>query len=117
VSLLGQLPENIGSGCMYRRMMFALLSATVMSSAAACHEWYPHECCGKTDCAPVERIESMPDGFLRLTSRVGATVVSPSFPRQRSPDGRIYICMVRYSHLDDMRPVCLFVPDAPETPS
>jgi hypothetical protein len=24
----------------------------------------------------------------------------------------MHICMIRYSHFDDMRPVCLFVPEA-----
>ena len=103
---------------MHRKfMMFALLATMALPSAGTSHDWYPRECCGSTDCAPVERIEALPDGFLRLTSRVGTTDVPPAFPRQRSPDGRMHICMVRYSHFDDMRPVCLFVPDAPETPS
>ena len=107
-----------GSGCMRGKLMaLALLVTTVVASEATSHEWYPRDCCGNMDCAPVDRIESMPDGYLRLTSRVGTTVVSPSFPRQRSPDKQMHICMVRYSHLDNMRPVCLFVPDAPETPS
>jgi hypothetical protein len=101
---------------MYRNLMrLILLAGTVIASDAMCHEWYPRECCGDTDCAPVDRIESLPGGFLRLTTRVGTTDVPPGFPRQHSPDGQMHICMVRYSHLDNMRPVCLFVPDAPET--
>ena len=97
--------------------MLGLLVGTAMNSAASCHEWYPRECCGKMDCAPVERIEKLPGGVLRLTTKVGTTDVPPGFPRQQSPDGETHVCMVRYSHLDNMRPVCLFVPDAPETPS
>ena len=84
--------------------------------AAVVHHWYPRECCRDNDCAPVERAERLPDGSLRLTSRVGTTVVLVSFPRQPSPDGQMHICMIRYSHFDDMRPVCLFVPPA-MTPS
>ena len=68
------------------------------------------------DCAPVERAETLPNGGLRVTSRVGTTIVPPSFPRQESPDQFMHICMVRYSHLDDMRPVCFFVPPEPSAP-
>src|SRR5262245_2066845 len=102
---------------LHRLTVAGLLVWTVLSSAVTSHEWYLRECCGDTDCAPVDRVESLPGGFLRLTTRVGTTDVPPGFPRQRSPDGQMHICMVRYSHLDNMRPVCLFVPDAPETPS
>jgi hypothetical protein len=60
----------------------------------------------------------LPDGSLRLTSRVGTTDVPTSFPRLESPDQQMHICMVRYSHLDGMRPVCFFVPPPTrQTPS
>src|SRR5262245_50008408 len=89
---------------------FGFVGAMLLIPAAVAHDWYPRECCRDQDCAPVERAEPLPDGALRLTSRVGTTVVPASFPRQASPDGQMHICMIRYSHLDDMRPVCLFVP-------
>ena len=88
----------------------ALIAGTLMVSGAAAHDWYPRECCHNIDCAPVERIEPLPDGSLRVTSRVGTTVVPTWFPRQPSPDDHMHICMVRYSHLDGMRAICLFVP-------
>jgi hypothetical protein len=91
-------------------MTTALVAATLMVSGAAAHDWYPRECCGNVDCAPVERVEPLADGSLRLTSRVGSTDVPTSFPRQPSPDDQMHICMVRYSHLDGMRVICLFVP-------
>src|ERR1700704_848407 len=91
-------------------MATALTAATLMVSGAAGHDWYPRHCCGNVDCAPVERVELLPDGSLRLTSRVGTTIVPTSFPRQPSPDDQMHICMVRYSHLDGMRAICLFVP-------
>jgi hypothetical protein len=87
-----------------------LVAAMLMASPVAAHDWYPRACCHDMDCAPVERAETLPDGSLRLTSRVGITDVPPSFPRQESPDGRMHICMARYSHFDGMRPVCFFVP-------
>ncbi len=89
-----------------------LFAAIVMIQAAAAHDWYPRECCHDVDCAPVERVEMLADGVLRLTSRVGTTDVPASFPRQPSPDDQMHICMVRYSHFDGMQPVCLFVPPA-----
>jgi len=94
-------------------LKLALLVTVVMVTAATAHAWYPRECCGEIDCAPVERVEDLAEGALRVTSRVGTTVVPAAFPRQVSPDQQLHICMVRYSHLDDMRPVCFFVPPAP----
>ena len=91
-------------------MATMLTAATLMVSSAAAHDWYPRECCHNIDCAPVERVEPLPDGSLRVTSRVGTTVVPTSFPRQPSPDDQMHICMVRYSHLDSMRAICRFVP-------
>ena len=85
-------------------------AATLLASGATAHEWYPRECCGNFDCAPVERVEPLADGSQRLTSRIGTTVVPASYPRQASPDNQMHICMLRYSHLDGMRPTCLFVP-------
>ncbi len=85
-------------------------AALLMTPAVAAHDWYPRECCHNLDCAPVDRAELLPDGSLRLTSKVGTTVVSPSFPRQQSQDYQMHICMARFSHLDIMHPICLFVP-------
>jgi hypothetical protein len=86
--------------------------ALAVAGPAVGHHWYPRECCNNIDCALVEQVEVLPGGVLRLTSSVGTTEVSPSFPRQASPDERMHICMVRYSHFDGMRPVCFFVPPA-----
>jgi hypothetical protein len=104
--------------CASGAVKFGLVAVTLMIPAAAAHEWYPRECCGEMDCAPVERVEPLPDGSQRLTSRVGNTVVPASFPRRESPDHQIHICMVRYTHFENMRPVCLFVPPPrTQTPS
>src|SRR5262245_25620082 len=88
----------------------ALLATLLMAPAASAHAWYTRACCAETDCTPVERVEHLANGALRLTSRVGTTVVPAAFPRQASPDQHMHICMVCYSHLDDMRPLCFFVP-------
>src|SRR5262249_15350261 len=74
------------------------------------HGLYSHGILAHHECVPVLRSGVLSDGSLRLTSKVGTTVVPPSFPRQRSHDHQMHICMARYSHLDNMRPVCLFVP-------
>jgi len=89
-----------------------IVPALLMTSAVAAHDWYPRECCHKLDCAPVDRAELLPNGSLRLTSKVGTTVVPASFPRQQSQDHQMHICMARFSHLDNMHPICLFVPMA-----
>ena len=94
----------------------AAISLLALAPPASAHAWYSRECCGEMDCAPVERVEVLPEGALRVTSRVGTTVVPASFPRQESPDQDMHVCMVRYSHFDDMRPVCFFVPPPPTAP-
>jgi hypothetical protein len=95
-----------------RSPRLGLVALLLLIPAAAAHDWYPRECCHDVDCAPVEKAETLPNGSLRLTSRVGTTDVPPSFPRRPSPDQRMHVCMVRYSHLAGMEPVCLFVPPA-----
>src|SRR5262245_65625226 len=105
----------IGLGSSARALRFAA-ATLVLAPATLAHEWYTRECCGEIDCAPVERAEPLPDGGLRVTSRVGTTVVPASFPRQESPDSLMHICMVRYSHFDEMPAVCFFVPSAPAEP-
>jgi hypothetical protein len=106
---MGGWTTLISTPIAYCRLPIVLIALT---AAASAHDWYPRECCHDVDCAPVERAEALADGVLRLTSRVGTTDVPSSFPRQPSPDGRMHICMVRYSHFDNMRPVCFFVPPA-----
>jgi hypothetical protein len=96
---------------MIRRCRWAgIVAAVAIVPPVAAHEWYPPECCHDLDCAPVERAEPLADGAWQLTSKVGTTVVPASFPRRESPDDRMHVCMARFSHLDGMRPVCLFVP-------
>ena len=86
------------------KLCLILVAVLAMTRAATAHAWYSRACCGEMDCAPVERAEHLSDGALRVTTRVGTTVVPASFPRQESPDDRMHVCMVRYSHLDEMRP-------------
>jgi hypothetical protein len=106
------------SSCTSRAIRLGLIGMMATIPAAAAHDWYPPECCGEMDCAPVERSEQLSDGSLRLTSRVGTTDVPSSFPRQPSPDHQMHICMMRYTHLEDMRPACFFVPPVSvQTPS
>jgi hypothetical protein len=94
----------------------AVVALLVLVPPASAHQWYSRECCGEMDCAPVEHVDVLPDGALRVTSRIGTTVVPANFPRQESPDQNMHVCMVRYSHFDDMRPVCFFVPPTPAAP-
>jgi len=103
----------MASGTAIESTALSAIALLVMITAAIAHDWYPRECCGDMDCAPVESVETLPDGTLRVTSRVGTTDIPVSFPRTDSPDRQMHVCMVRYSHLDGMRPLCFFVPAGP----
>jgi hypothetical protein len=86
------------------------IGLSITLAPATSHEWYPRECCGNVDCAPVEHVEELADGYQRFTTRVGTTIVPPHFPSRLSPDDRMHVCMVRFSHSDIFRPVCVFLP-------
>jgi hypothetical protein len=77
--------------------MVGVIAMMLMMQAAAAHDWYPRECCSGIDCAPVERFEALPDGSLRLTSRVGTTIVPAAFPHQESPDHQMLEGLIRGS--------------------
>lgn len=73
------------------------------------HDWYPFECCHEHDCAPVDDIVKLSDNSLRVTSRMGSTVVPASFPTRDSHDHRMHVCM-QPDGLGGMRPICVFIP-------
>ena len=83
-------------------------------SAARAHDWYPVDCCGGQDCAPVESmIRLVPTGRGNarwlVTSRHGMAVVPDDFSARTSQDGRMHVCMLPDA-FGDMEVKCLFLP-------
>ena len=101
----------------------AIIVACVFAAApAAAHDWYPRECCGGHDCAPVEHARvirpaiSLPGsaanaagGMLEVTTRHGTAIVPPNMTRRESMDHRMHACL-RRSWLGGMEVICIFVP-------
>src|SRR5262245_22861336 len=102
--------------CAGTAVILNAVAALLTTAAATAHEWYPPDCCAANESAPVERLAPLADGAIRMTSRVGTTVVPTAFPRRESHDDRMHICMVRFGYHDVMLPVCLFVPPAKAKP-
>lgn len=49
---------------------FRSIIAIVMvlfSTSAFAHSWYDIECCSDRDCAPASKIETLPNGVMRIT--------------------------------------------------
>lgn len=98
--------------------MFAAIFLLIVGSLPVqAHSWYPWECCGGRDCAPVQDTTRAvtKDGVMRLvvTSKYGKAVVPDSLPRRQSRDTRMHICM-RYDAFGDLKVICLFVPPSME---
>lgn len=88
-----------------RWFLLLLLSTT----AATAHDWYPIECCHSLDCAPVDRVQMMPNATMMVTSKHGTTIVPASFPTRESKDHQMHVCM-RPGEAGAMRVICLFLP-------
>lgn len=79
---------------------FALLIGLMLSGPAAAHDWYPTECCGGQDCAPVDSASMVPtpDGGpmqMRVCTAVGCGVVPLNLSHFESKDNRMHACLVR----------------------
>ncbi|MGE3064261.1 MAG: hypothetical protein AB7K67_01630 [Hyphomicrobiaceae bacterium] len=88
--------------------IFFLLFVLVTAGPASSHDWYPIECCHGMDCAPVDQVTLMPDKAMRVTSKIGTTVIPASFPRRDSPDNKMHVCMHVIGGV--LTPICLFLP-------
>jgi hypothetical protein len=88
----------------------AAVLGTSRPHPAAAHSWYPLECCHDQDCAPVDRVQSLPnlDGFY-VTTALGSALVPATFPKRESKDGRMHVCLRKQPN-GKMRVLCLFVP-------
>lgn len=86
------------------------------------NHWYPLECCHGMDCAPADyvgapRTNVSDDGVPRLispgleiSSKHGSVFVPDGFPRRRSKDSSVHVCM-RPNGQGGMRLLCVFFPD------
>jgi hypothetical protein len=108
---------------MSARWFLAVLVA--LAAPAAAHDWYPLECCHALDCAPVEKVEILPNppmasiigssamasapSAMRITTKHGSVVVPANFPRRDSKDNQMHACM-RPGEGGGMRLLCIFIP-------
>jgi hypothetical protein len=85
----------------------AILSPLIVATSAYAHDWYPWECCGGFDCAPVDHVKGRSPNMI-VTSKHGSVAVPATFPRRDSKDNRMHVCMRRES--SGMKLICLFIP-------
>jgi hypothetical protein len=61
------------------------------------HSWYPKECCGGADCAPADAVVRRSDGSYLVSIRDMSVLIPRDYEGwQRSPDGRIHVCVSEY---------------------
>ena len=108
------------------RLQWAALAILAAASAAQAHDWYPTECCGGRDCAPVTKVEvvagatfyagkavnPVPPSVMIVTTARGTAIVPPNLPRQVSKDNRMHACLMNVlSGLKGPHQVrCIFMP-------
>lgn len=122
---------------MLRGLIAGVIAALILAACDAtvarliAHDWYPTECCGGWDCAPITSFGTISDpgdtvtdsltpnlktqilGFT-VTTIHGTVVVPKGFARRRSLDGRWHACYKMPSRFSPGQPSlrCLFEPDA-----
>lgn len=69
----------------------ALLLKALVTPAHS-HGWYDKSCCSDNDCAPVEKIEQVPEG-LKVTTKHGTVIVPTNFTRRPSQDSDFHACI------------------------
>lgn len=80
-----------------------------LASVATAHSWYPRTCCNELDCSPVDRIERLAGGGMRLTVGHFEVLVPAGFPSMPSQDNRVHVCVYRNMQ-GQYLPRCLFMP-------
>ena len=99
----------------YRGDFCLLLGTLVVVSALGgadpgmAHSWYPRTCCNDLDCVPVDRVEHLPAGGMRLTAGHIEVIVPPGFPVMPSADDRVHVCTYR-NMAGHYLPRCVFLP-------
>lgn len=117
----------LGWRCMVSAVFGACLVLVVLAGEARAHDWYPSECCGGKDCAPVTRVEvvagatfyagksvnPVPPSVMIVTTAQGTAIVPPNLPRLVSKDNRMHACLINaWSGPKGMHQEvrCLFIP-------
>ncbi len=100
---------------LYRGDWFGILGTVLVASALGAagpvmaHSWYPRACCNDLDCTPVDRVEHLPEGGMRLTAGHIEVIVPPGFPVMQSADARVHVCTYR-NMAGQYLPRCVFLP-------
>lgn len=92
-----------------RRFFALLLSAMLLATPIASHEWYPLECCSGQDCAPVTAVSFVAADpgeppVMVVTTEHGTKPVPKNLTPRESRDGRMHACIYQGSL------ICLFLP-------
>lgn len=99
-----------------RRLWLAVVLLGLVSPPAQAHEWYPWDCCHGKDCAPVDRIEYLKSGGMRLHATINGERAVVEVPRGflllPSQDGRAHVCAYRLweGGKPGYAPRCVFLP-------
>jgi hypothetical protein len=97
-----------------RISLLAALLTTASALPASAHSWYPRECCGVLECAPVEAATwVLPVGGgepqLVVSTKHGKVAIPRNFPARESQDGRMHVCM-GYDAFGARDVLCFFKP-------
>jgi hypothetical protein len=111
---------KLSIGFMICFFIILFVSLMVLPHKANSHSWYPPDCCSGQDCAPVDKIEELSNGDLKITSVHGTTLVPKGYKKRPSEDTKEHICMRPYMPYDQPTPqelssglkkvLCYFVP-------
>lgn len=102
---------------MLRKVMLAIPVIAAIIYPVYAHDWYPMECCSGMDCAPVEKVERIPDPsnptalpLLLVTTKHGTVAIPTNFPLRQSQDNRMHVCMRPSQTPGVNRLLCVFIP-------
>lgn len=76
---------------------------------AHAHSWYPHECCNGHDCGPADRVETLPDGRMRIHVGNLWADTPRGFASRPSKDGAAHACII-VDENGERQVRCLFLP-------
>lgn len=94
---------------LYLAVLLAALAAEGYCHAPAhAHSWYPERCCGGKDCAPVTKIEQVPEGRY-VTSEFGRVLIPTDYKSMPSEDAQFHVC-ISAGEYGEVYPTCWFEP-------